>query len=289
MRIGFVGVGTMGGPIAAHLVAAGHEVTVYDASPAASGAIEGATAADDVTGIHADCVFLSLPGPTEIEAVVGELLSNTPVTIVDLSTNSPDVVRRLHERCASAGVAFVDAPVSGGRVKAISGELSVMVGGDEADVERVRPLLDCFAAQVFHVGPPGAGTVAKLVNNQLFLAAAVLVQEAYVLGAAAGLDPSTVHGIVRASSGGPYAALVPLLLGRRFDDVLFRLDIATKDLGLAVETAQAHGAEVPVSAAALATYQAARDAGLGDQAFHATLLEIERAAGIELPPLRRQP
>src|SRR6478736_6161279 len=237
MRIGFVGVGTMGGPIAAHLVAAGHEVTVYDASPAASGAIEGATAADDVTGIHAECVFLSLRGPTEVEAVVGRLLSNAPATIVDLPTNPPDVVRRLHERCASGGVAFVDAPVSGGRVKAVSGELSVMVGGDEADVERLRALLDCFAAQLFHVGPPGAGTVAKLVNNQLFLAAAVLVQEAYVLGAAAGLEPTELHKIIRASSGGPYATLAPLLLGRDFDDVIFRLDIATKDLTLAVEAA----------------------------------------------------
>src|SRR4029079_1693233 len=129
MRIGFVGVGTMGGPIAAHLVAAGHEVTVYDASPAAAGAVEGATAVDDVTAIHAESVFLSLPGPTEVEAVVGELLSNTPATILDLSTRSTDVVRRLPRHCASAGVAFVDAPVSGGRVKAISGELSVMVGG----------------------------------------------------------------------------------------------------------------------------------------------------------------
>ncbi len=231
---------------------------------AAAQGVQGATVAGDVAGIERrHRVPLAARAGRGRGGRRRRCCRRRPATIVDLSTNSPDVVRRLHERCASAGVAFVDAPVSGGRVKAISGELSVMVGGDEADVERVRPLLDCFAAQVFHVGPPGAGTVAKLVNNQLFLAAAVLVQEAYVLGAAAGLDPSTVHGIVRASSGGPYAALAPLLLGRRFDDVLFRLDIATKDLGLAVETAQAHGAEVPVSAAALATYQAALDAGLG--------------------------
>ena len=96
----------------------------------------------------------------------------------------------MHERCAAAGVGFVDAPVSGGKVKAESGELAVMLGGTDADVAAVEPLLEPFARQVFHVGPPGAGTVAKLVNNQLFLAASVLVQEAYVLGAAAGLEPS---------------------------------------------------------------------------------------------------
>jgi 3-hydroxyisobutyrate dehydrogenase len=291
MHVGFVGVGTMGGPIAAHLVAAGHDVRVFDRVEAATRGVEGATVAADLASAAAgaECVFLSLPGPDDVAGAVGELLGADPLPalIVDLSTNSPGVVAELHARCAAAGVAFVDAPVSGGRVKAVSGELSVLVGGDEAAVADVRPLLDSFAAQVFHVGPPGAGTVAKLVNNQLFLAAAVLVQEAYLVGAAAGLDPSTVHGILRASSAGPYAALAPLLLGRQFDDVLFRLDIATKDLGLAVDTARAHGVDVPASEAALAVYRAALDAGLGDKAFHATLVQLESTAGQALPPLRR--
>lgn len=296
MRVGFVGVGTMGAPIAAHLVAAGHDVAVFDVVAAAASAIEGArparSPADAANG--AVCVFLSLPGPAEVDAAVtgadGVLAAGEPPqVVVDLSTNAPDVVRLLHERCATVGVGFVDAPVSGGRVKAVSGELSVMAGGDATDLDAVRPLLDTFAAQVFHVGPPGAGTVAKLVNNQLFLAAAVLVQEAYLLGAAAGLDPATVHGIVRASSGGPYAAMAPLLLGRQFDDVLFRLDIAAKDLTLAVSTAEAHGVDVPASAAALGVYRAALDQGLGHQAFHATLLALEERAGVTLPPLSRRP
>jgi 3-hydroxyisobutyrate dehydrogenase-like beta-hydroxyacid dehydrogenase len=167
-----------------------------------------------------------------------------------------------------------------------------MVGGDDADVAAVEPLLQCFATQVFHVGPPGSGTVAKLVNNQLFLAAGVLVQEAYVLGAAAGLEPSALHPILRASSAGPYASLAPLLLGRQFDDVIFRLDIATKDLALAVETARTHGVEVPVSAAALDIFEAALAEGLGEKAFHATLAEVERSAGLTVPALtkpRRSP
>jgi 3-hydroxyisobutyrate dehydrogenase-like beta-hydroxyacid dehydrogenase len=291
--IGFIGTGTMGAPMAGHLVAAGHDVRVYDRSTAAMASVAGATVATSATDAAAGaaCVFLSLPGPPDVDDAVDEVLAADPSPghIVDLSTNSPDVVRRLHERCAAAGIGFVDAPVSGGRIKAESGELAVLVGGDAADVATVEPLLQPFAAQVFHVGPPGAGTVAKLVNNQLFLAASVLVQEAYVLGAAAGLEPSELHGIIRASSAGPYAALAPLLLGRDFDDVIFRLDIATKDLTLAAETAGAHGVGVPVTQAALDVYRAALDAGLGAKAFHATLVEVERRAGIELPALKRRP
>lgn len=296
MGIGFVGIGTMGAPVARRLVAAGHAVAVFDRRADAMAAIEGATPAASATDAAsgAECVLLSLPGPADVEAAVGGpdgvlAADPLPARVVDLSTSSPDVTRRLHERCAAHGVGFVDAPVSGGRAKAVVGELSVMAGGDGADVRAVEPLLQTFATHVFHVGPPGAGTVAKLVNNQLFLAAAVLVQEAYVLGAAAGLDPATLHRIVRASSAGPYAVLAPLLLGREFDDVIFRLDIATKDLTLAVGAAAEHGVEVPVSAAALEVYRAALADGLGDKAFHATLEHVERVAGLTLPPLTRVP
>jgi 3-hydroxyisobutyrate dehydrogenase len=299
--IGFVGTGTMGAPIAGHLVAAGFDVRVHDRSAFAMDAVVGATPVSSVAAAAsgARCVFLSLPGPTDVEQAVtgpdGVLAADPrPASIVDLSTNSPDVVRSLHGRCAAAGVGFVDAPVSGGRIKARikaeSGELSVMVGGTANDVAAIEPLLEPFAGQVFHVGPPGAGTVAKLVNNQLFLAASVLVQEAYVLGAAAGLEPAALHRIIRASSGGPYAALAPLLLGREFDDVIFRLDIAAKDLTLAVEAAGAQGVATPVTAAALEVYRDAIRSGFGLKAFHATLLQVERTAGgAELPPLTRAP
>jgi 3-hydroxyisobutyrate dehydrogenase-like beta-hydroxyacid dehydrogenase len=294
--VGFVGTGTMGAPMAGHVVAAGHDVRVFDRSSLAMRAVSGATAVGSAAAAAsgAACVFLSLPGPPDVQAAVtgaDGILAGDPLPehVVDLSTSSPDVERELHERCAAAGVGFVDAPVSGGRIKADSGELAVMAGGTDADVAAVEPLLQCFAAQVFHVGPPGAGTVAKLVNNQLFLSAAVLVQEAYVAGAAAGLEPAELHRIIRASSGGPYAAVAPLLLGRDFDDVIFRLDIAAKDLTLAVDAAGANHVDVPVTAAALEVYRDTIRAGFGLKAFHATLLEIERAAGIELPPLTRPP
>lgn len=297
-RLGFVGTGTMGAPMAVHLVGAGHEVAAFDAvaravAPVvAAGGHASGTAAAAAAG--ADCVLLSLPGPREVEAAVtgpgGVLEADPPpARVVDLSTSSPTMARSLAERCAAEGVGFLDAPVSGGRARAETGTLSVLVGGDGEGFAAVEPLLRCFASEVFHVGAVGAGTVAKLVNNQLFLAAGVLVQEAYVLGAAAGLDPSDLHPILKASSAGPYAALAPLLLGRDFDDVTFRLDIAAKDLGLVVEVAEDLGVDVPTTTGALSVYRQAVAAGLGNSVFHATLQPLERAAGIALAPLRRTP
>lgn len=212
-----------------------------------------------------------------------------PFVIVDLSTNSLPVVRDLRARCADHGVAFVDAPVSGGVARARDGSLAVMVGAEADELEMVRSVLDVIGDSVFHVGPPGSGTIAKIVNNQLFLAAGALVQEAYVLGAALGMSPTDLHTVIGASSASPYAKLAPLLLGRRFDDAIFRLDIASKDVRLAVETAERAGVDVPITRAANELYQAAVAAGDGGLVFHATLLELERRAGMELEPLLRLP
>lgn len=295
-RLGFVGTGTMGAPMATRVAQAGHELRVFDRLPeamarvVAAGASPVASAAEAAAG--ATCLFLSLPGPDYVEEAVtgsdGALDADPPPEyIVDLSTNSPATVRRLHERCVAAGSVFVDAPVSGGRAKAETGELSVLVGADDDQFAALEPLLRSFTGEVFHVGPCGAGTVAKLVNNQLFLAAAVAVQEAYLLGSAAGLEPSALHPILKASSAAPYVALAPLLLGRRFDDVIFRLDIATKDLALALDVAGEHGVPAPVTSAALSVYREAMESGSGGEAFHATVKALESAAGAELPALRR--
>ena len=297
MKLGFVGIGTMGGPIARRLIDAGHDVSVVDPiEPAVSSLVgHGASAANDAAtaASGAEALFLSLPGPDEVREVVtgpaGVLAAGAPPRfVIDLSTNSPDVVRALAEVCSTRGVTFIDAPVSGGVAKAISGELSVMVGATPGDHAEIEPLLQAFATSVFLVGPTGAGTVAKLVNNQLFLGAAILVQEAYLLAAAHGLPPTDLHPIIKASSGGAYAALAPLLLGRQFDDVVFRLDIAAKDLGLAVEAATTAGASVPVSTAAAAVYAAAVEHGFGRLVFHATLRELELRAGVEVPALQRR-
>jgi len=282
--------------MAANVVRTGHDVVVHDLVAGATdalvelGARTAGSAADAANG--ADAVLLSLPGPAEVRASVlgddGVLAAGTlPSFVVDLSTNSPGVVAELVDACAARGATFVDAPVSGGVARAETGTLAVLVGATHDVFEEIRPLLEAIGRDVLHVGPPGAGTIAKIVNNQLFLAGAVAVQEAYVLGAKLGMDPADLHRVVGASSAAPYAKLAPLLLGRAFDDVIFRLDIAAKDLRLAVESAHEAGVEVPLTEAAADVYAASAEHGDAQLVFHATLRELERRAGVELPPLRR--
>ena len=198
---GFIGTGTIGGPMAMRLVGAGHALTVFDLDPQATRALEdqGATRAAAVADVAAECttVFLSLPGPKQIEQVMfgadGVLAHARPGTIVvDLSTNAIALNRQIAERAATRGMHYLDAPVSGGRAGAIAGKLAVMVGGDQAAFITVRPLIACFGENIFHLGEAGAGTLTKLINNQIFLAASVLVQEGFVMGAKAGMDPNNL-------------------------------------------------------------------------------------------------
>lgn len=295
-KIAIIGLGTMGRPMAAQVIDAGFELCVYDLNSepveamVEAGASSSESAAEAASGV--DIVLLSLPGPTEVvETISGPngILAATPKpqVIVDLSTNSVETVRELAQLCAQAGVSFVDAPVSGGVAKAKTGELSVMVGSDQETLDLVQPVLGAIGSEIFLVGPVGSGTIAKLVNNQLFLVGSVLVQEAFVLAQALGLEPAMLNEVVGASSGGFYTRLAPLVLGRRFDDVAFRLDIAAKDVAMAVQAANSVGSNAPLTEVASELYSRAVEAGRGHQAFHATLPEIEQASGVELPALRR--
>jgi 3-hydroxyisobutyrate dehydrogenase-like beta-hydroxyacid dehydrogenase len=282
--------------MAVNVLRAGHDLRVHDALPGATaaltdlGAVDAASPAESAAG--SDVVLLSLPGPAEVrDAVLGPhgvlAADPLPAVVVDLSTNSPAVVAELAERCADHGVTFVDAPVSGGVARAETGSLTVLVGAGPEEFDAVRPVLAAIGSDVVHVGPTGAGTIAKIVNNPLFLAGAVAVQEAYVLGAKLGMAPADLHRVITASSAAPYAKLAPLLLGRAFDDVIFRLDIAAKDVRLAVDCATDAGVDVPVTSAAADVFAAAADHGDARLVFHATLRELERRAQVELPPLRR--
>ena len=192
-------------------------------------------------------------------------------------------------RLETAGIGFVDAPVSGGVAAAVKGRLAVMAGGADDAVERLRPLLAAFAANVFHVGPAGAGTIAKLVNNQIFLAAAIAVQEGFVLAAKAGLDASRLLDILKASSAAPYVALAPLFFARNFDAAIFKLGIAAKDVAIALETAATLDVPMTVTDAALQTYDAAIAHGLGDKVFYATLKILEEQAGTTVAALGAKP
>ena len=286
--LGFIGTGTIGNPIAARLVGAGHELIVFDASPSATANLEerGAKRVSSPRAVAEQCavVFTSLPGPPEVSAVAegadGMLAARRDGLVhVDLTTSSYDAVQTLRAAEARAGATLIDAPVSGGVYGATQGTLAVMASGDRAAYERVRPLFDAFAANVFYLGASGRGTIAKLVNNLIFLSGALVVQESFVLAAKAGLGARELLEIVNASSAKPYATLAPLLLSRNFDMVLFKLGIAEKDVALAVESARALDAPLPLAEAAAQTYHRAVEEGRVDKVFFAPLETLARAAG----------
>lgn len=291
---GFIGTGTIGGPIAARVLAHCGHLQVFDTRPDACADLiaQGASLANDIPSLARDCrtILLSLPGPEAIEAVVlgpNGLLENRGAleTIIDLSTNRLSLARECAARAAAAGVAFLDAPVSGGKRAAADGSLAVMVGGDAAVFERERPLFEAFGEHLFFMGEAGTGTLTKLVNNQIFLSASVLVQEGFVMGAKAGMDPGALLEVLKASSAAPIVERAALFLSRRFDLGVFSLDIAAKDVALAVESAHESGATLPLTEAALDIYERAQQAGLGEADFFATSSVLEDAAGIELPAL----
>ncbi|TDJ63926.1 MAG: NAD(P)-dependent oxidoreductase [Proteobacteria bacterium] len=294
--IGFIGTGTIGGPMASKLLEHDHSMLVFDIDKNATQVHvnHGARAAANVAEVAQLCatVFLSLPGPTQIEDVVlgdAGLINNgeSLTTIIDLSTNSLALNRRIAEFAQSKNVHYLDAPVSGGKLAARDGTLSVMVGGDEVAFNGVRPLIECFGEHIFYMGLPGSGTLTKLVNNQIFLCASVLIQEGFVLGAKAGIDPSALLKVLKASSAGALLARAPLVLSRQFNLDVFALSIAAKDVAVALESASAVGASMPMTEAAHGVYVEALEQGLGNEDFFATVKVLEAAAGVELPPLHK--
>ena len=296
--VGFIGLGAMGSAIARRLIEAGHLLVVndIDRSRATDWTKAGAVFAGAAAEVAQACriVFLSLPGPREVEAVAtgpGGLADGARLgdVVVDLSTNAYATVVRLAREMDRSGVSFVDAPVSGGLAGAVKGRLAVMAGGEPAVVEALDPLFKAFAARVFHVGPAGQGTIAKLVNNQIFLSAAVAVQEGFVLAAKAGLNAELMLEILKASSGGGYVGLAPTFFARDFDSPMFKLALAAKDVRVALESAQALGVPMPVTTAAGAVYEDAVDKGLGEKVFYATLRALETDAGVEVARLSPKP
>jgi 3-hydroxyisobutyrate dehydrogenase len=296
--IGFIGTGTIGRPIAERLIDPARTLRVFDISRDATRTLEarGAQRATSVQEIAEQCatVFLSLPGPQQIQDVVlgaeGILACAKKVSsIVDLSTNSIALNRRIAEAALKQGIHYLDAPVSGGKIAAREGKLAVMVGGDEATFETVRDLIACFGQHIFYMGTAGAGTLTKLVNNQIFLSASVLIQEGFVLGAKAGIDPNAILEVLKVSSAGSLVTRAPLVLSRKFDQDIFALAIAAKDIEVALASASDVGAEMPMTAAASTVYQRALANGLGKEDFFATVKVLEGAAGIALPALAKPP
>lgn len=288
MRVGFIGLGTMGGRVALVVRAAGHELVVNDlrrdaaARHLQAGATWGSSPGEAAAG--AEVVFTSLPGPREVEAVATELLEKMrPGTAwFDLSTNSPTLIRKLHARFAQKGIQVFDAPISGGAPSATPKKLlAVWVGGDEAAFQRYRPLLDDISVEVLYIGGIGAGSIAKLVNNCAGYAIQAALAEVFSLGVKAGVDPLALWASVRQSSTGrlrTFDRLGKQYLQGNYEPADFALDLATKDIALATELGRELGVPMRVANLAHAEMTEALNRGWGKRDSRcAMLLQNERA------------
>jgi len=246
MKVGFIGLGTMGAFMAANLQKGGHDLVIHDVrrEAGANRLSAGAVWADSPKAVAEQCevIFTSLPGPKEVEAVVfgpdGILAGVQPgAAYFDLSTNAQSLVRRFAEALAEKGAFGFDAPVSGGPKGAESGNLAIWVGGDRATYDRFKPVLDTFGDQARYIGPIGTATVAKLVHNMSGYAVQTAMAEAFSMGVKAGMDPLALWAAVRQGAYGRRRAfdrLADQFLVDKYDPPSFTLKGAHKDVSLAV-------------------------------------------------------
>ena len=249
--IGLIGLGNMGLPVAKRLRGVGRELLAFDTSDArlAQARELGATSARSAEEVARACdvVVLSLPTPTVVRAVVAQLAAGARdnFCVIDLSTNDPATARDMAALLARAGGRYIDAPVSGGPSRAATGELSMMVGGDEDAVAAVRPLLAQIGKQLEHVGPPGCGCIAKLLNNYVALWNMAGVSQAFLAARAMGISPERLYDVMNRSSGQSYSLSrnAPKILKQDFAPN-FALDLAEKDLRLALDLMNQAGLQV---------------------------------------------
>lgn len=287
-RQAFIGVGTMGSLMAGRLLDAGAQLSVYDirreaAEPLIQRGAEWANGSEDAVA-GCEIVWTSLPGPTQVESVLlgneaGVLSAMAPgATLVDTTTNDPDVARRVSAACAERGLTMLDAPVSGRPPT-----MTMMVGGDTAAFERVRTTLDAVAAQIFYVGPAGAGCVAKLATQYMGYTNLIAAIEGMLIARMGGVDPAVLAEIVPVSAGASRAfnAIPNSILDRSFA-AGGTLDIVAKDVALACTLAERLEAPAGTGSVADALYKQAQAEGWGDEGYPIVARILEALAGVEL-------
>ncbi|MBE3572981.1 MAG: NAD(P)-dependent oxidoreductase [Moorella humiferrea] len=293
MRVGFIGLGNMGRPMALNLIKKGHELVVNDVVPAAvdelvkAGARAGATPAA-VAG-QVEVLITMLPNAAIVASVMtgenGVLAGARPgLVVVDMSSVGPGDSRKMAALAAQKQVAYLDAPVSGGVTGAVAGKLTIMAGGSREDFLKVKPVLECMGEKIYHVGDVGAGDAMKIVNNLLLGINMAAVAEALVLGIKAGLTPEVMLEIIGNSSGQSYAfkAKVPnFILPGRFEPG-FAIDLQAKDLDLALQTARENDVPLMLGGLARQVFALARARGLGGQDIAAVIKVWEEATGAEV-------
>ena len=286
MNVGVIGLGTMGGRIVQRLIGGGIVPRVFDVIPAACAraAQAGAIVSESIGALVAasDIVLSSLPMPADVEAVYTGLggaitTARSGHVFADLSTIDPTTARRLAEQLAPTGAEFLDAPVSGGPTGVDAGTLAIMIGGNAAAVDRMRPVLMTFAAKVIHVGPVGAGSVVKLANQLMVGVGTIAAMEAVTYATRQGIPASTVLEVLSASAGDS------VMLRRSIRDFhmtgdftpAFATRLLMKDLRLFAAEAESLGLNSPVSAPTVALFEEAMAAGLANEDYAAILKLID--------------
>jgi 2-hydroxy-3-oxopropionate reductase len=295
MKIGFVGLGIMGGHMARHL-AAKHEIVVFDVDSAKIDAVTDAKESADGTrgaasvaelGGSCDLVLMSLPSSAIVEAVAtgdgglaGSMAGGS--LVVDTSTTEPTVTARVAAALEERGIGFIDAPVSGGEGGAKAASLSIMTGGPEELVDRARPVLEVIGSSVVRVGDVGAGEVAKLVNNMIVGSTFAVIAESFALGKTMGLDPKVLYDAIRGGWAGSAVLDVaaPGIAERNFTpggsvDVLF------KDIGYALSLARENNVPTPMTALVDEIFKAARASGRGPKAQQVIIQLWEELLGLK--------
>jgi 3-hydroxyisobutyrate dehydrogenase-like beta-hydroxyacid dehydrogenase len=291
-KLGFVGLGNIGEPMCRRLLENGFEVSIYDADPEAVSRL-GDTPAEPARNLgtlvsSAEVVILSLPGSDDVEEVVlgegglAEGLSSGKV-LIDTSSSKPSSTRDLAEKLAESGVEMLDAPVSGGVLRAEEGKLAVMVGGKGEVFERCRGIFEAFGEKNFHVGDHGAGHLVKSLNNLLSATTLASAAEAVLLAQKAGVAPETLLGVINAGNGRSYSTEVKFpnfILDRSFDDG-FALGLMVKDLKIALETAAEMGHPMFSGSAISQLWQAAFARGHGPEGHTSIYAFLENLGGEE--------
>ena len=293
MQIGFIGLGMMGAGMANNLQKAGHQLVVHDLSRQAASRhlANGATWAESPRALAetVDVVFTSLPTPADVEQVgTGEngLVSGFRKGAVwfDLSTNAVSVVRALHAQLAEQGVAFLDAPVSGGPRGAASGRMAIWVGGDRAAFDKYKSVLDAMGDAARYIGPIGAGTTAKLVHNAAGAATNIVLSEVFTMGVKAGVEPLALWEAIRQGAGGRnrlFDRMADHFLTGSYEPADFALRLLHKDVSLACQLARDVGVPMRLTNLAQLELTEALNRGWGGRDSRVGMLLQQERAGIE--------
>ena len=294
-KVGFIGLGNMGGGMSANIQRAGHPMVVFDlreeaAKPLLEGGARLANSPAEVAELS-DVVFTSLPGPKEVEAVAlgaqGILEGIRPGSIyVDLSSSRPSLIREMEPTFRQKGIHILDAPVSGGKSGAASGDLAVMVGGEREIFDRIKPILDSFGDKVFYAGAIGAGSICKLVHNMIGHSVRQAIAEGLTLGVKAGVEPEALWESVRRGSLGRmrvlHEGLVRTMFRGEYEPASFALNLAFKDISLATELAREYNVPMPMSTLAEQIAMQAMNRGWAEQDSSVTVRLQEEQAQVEV-------